>query len=55
MKNNNTWLPFTEAFSMSVEDLAKKLNVKIDEIKVKDSGPLQERDLLFRYSKYHTI
>lgn len=57
MKKYNKWLPFNEAFSMSIEDLAEKLNVKAEDkaIKPSDASPLQERDLLFRYSKYHTI
>jgi len=54
MKKMNNWIPFKEAFSMSVEDLAKRLGT-VNNINVDDSAPLFERDLLFRYSKYYTI
>lgn len=54
MKKINKWIPFKEAFSMSVEDLAIKLGASSVE-KIGDSAPLYERDLLFRYSKYLTI
>jgi hypothetical protein len=54
MKQMKKWIPFKEAFSMSVEDLAKKLGA-VNPTSVGDSGPLYERDLLFRYSKYYTI
>ena len=55
MKKYNKWLPFSEAFSMSVEDLAKKLGEENVEVSKEDGSPLYERDLLFRYSKYLTI
>jgi hypothetical protein len=56
MKNMNKWITFKEAFSMSVEDLAKRLGT-VNNVNVVDStsAPLFERDLLFRYSKYYTI
>jgi hypothetical protein len=54
MKKMNKWIPFKEAFSISVEDLAIKLGAgSVEEIE--NSAPLYERDLLFRYSKYLTI
>jgi hypothetical protein len=55
MKKHNKWLPMSEAFSMSVEELADKLGIDRKEIKVEPIGPLYERDLLFRYSKYITL
>jgi hypothetical protein len=56
MKKNNQWLPFKEAFSMSLEELAQKLNSKETiSTNFDASAPLYERDLLFRYSKYSTI
>lgn len=54
MKKMNKWISFKEAFSMSVEDLAKKLGTGSPD-NITDSAPLYERDLLFRYSKYFTI
>jgi hypothetical protein len=54
MKKMKKCIPFKEAFSMSVEDLANKLGAS-NPASVGDSGPLYERDLLFRYSKYYTI
>ena len=55
MKKYNKWLPFSEAFSMSVEDLAKKLGEENYQVQSDSGSPLYERDLLFRYSKYLTI
>jgi hypothetical protein len=55
MKKANKWLPFAEAFSITVDQLAEKLGVdKKDIISTEDKG-LFERDLMFRYSKYITI
>lgn len=54
MKKYNNWLPFSEAFAMTVDELALKLGANQTEVtKVDDFN--YERDLLFRYSKYVTI
>ncbi len=55
MKKYDKWIPLNEAFSMSVEELAAKLEVDVKEITKEEDSPLNERDLLFKYSKYLTI
>jgi hypothetical protein len=59
MKRANKWLPFKEAFSMSLEDLAKKLTISTEGLNSLNTGsensPVYEREMLFKYSKYHTI
>jgi hypothetical protein len=55
MKKYNKWIPFKEAFSMTPEEFAKKINISPSEFIEGDPSPLFERDLMFRYSKYYTI
>jgi len=55
MKKYNTWLPFSQVFSLSMPELAEKLGAKQEEISLQGTPLSNERDLLFKYSKYHTI
>jgi hypothetical protein len=56
MRKYNKWLPFKEAFSISPEEFQKRMGISNQEYEgFTEPSPLQERDLMFRYSKYLLI
>ena len=57
MRKYNKWIPFKSAFSLTPEDFVQKIGVDLKEYESfkEDSSPLYERDLLYRYNKYHGI
>lgn len=55
MKKANKSIPYSEAFSMTLDQLAEKLGVDKKDIAGAEDKGLFERDLMFRYSKYITI
>ncbi len=49
MKKYNKWIPFKEVFSLTPEEFINRIGAKKEDYVEYESGPLHERDIMFRY------